>query len=237
VVAPAGAVAVPAVSEAVGAVVDDPATMGAEGVGVELEAAAEDGSTSPALDLDSTGFDGTGFDATAFDVADFDFGRAAAAVVRRVGVVALAVELLPDAPELRLPLDAVEVRAGVGDASADRSTQPVRDTRTQPDAAAPLATDTVVPASRDARVFAALAPRTRSVAALLPTRRVELPRCADIRARSTNPLTDTRTYWPRVSSTRSSVPERTLPMARPFGADRIAAGVFTTRACPWAAAP
>src|SRR6185503_12856233 len=91
-------------------------------------------------------------------------------------------------------------------------------------------TDTLVPASNDATLRAAAAPRVRRTAGRLPTRVPADVRWADRRPRSTNPPTDTRAYDPRVSRTRTCRPGWTLPIARPFGVVSTADGVFT-RVC------
>jgi hypothetical protein len=76
--------------------------------------------------------------------------------------------------------------------SAERSTQPIRVTRTQPFGAALVSMSTEVPASRDATLFAALFPRERTTTERLPTRVVEDDFWEVRRLRSTNPSTDTR---------------------------------------------
>jgi hypothetical protein len=140
-----------------GAVVDEPAMMGADAVGLAAGTVFAV-STSPALDFDST-------------------RGALLAAVRRALVAPLATERRAGAPPLGDPrgMPRRAVVAG-GATSDDRSTHPVRDTRTQPEGADPLASDTVVPASRDATVRAAEAPPARSTAARFPTRRVVVPR-------------------------------------------------------------
>jgi hypothetical protein len=114
---------------------------------------------------------------------------------------------------------------------ADCSTHPSRETRTQPAGAFPALTDTDVPASSEAMLRPAAAPRDRSTAARLPTRGDEPRRSAESRTRSTNPSIDTFAYAPRVSSTRSARPGCTLPIARPLGDPSTADGVLTTRVC------
>ena len=63
-----------------------------------------------------------------------------------------------------------EAVASAGRSKADRSTHPSRDTRTQPFGAGASPTDTLVPASNDATLRAAAAPRVRRTAGRLPTR-------------------------------------------------------------------
>jgi hypothetical protein len=114
---------------------------------------------------------------------------------------------------------------------ADCSTHPSRETRTQPAGASPAFTDTDVPASSDAMLRLAVAPRDRTTAARFPTRGDEPRRSAESRTRSTNPSIDTLAYAPRVSSTRKARPGCTLPIARPLGDPSTADGVLTTRVC------
>jgi hypothetical protein len=132
------------------------------------------------------------------------------------------------AATFRLGAEGFAAAVVFGTSSAERSTQPIRVTRTHPFGAELVSMSTAVPASSDATLFADALPFDLTTTERFPMRVVLEDFCAEIRVRSTYPPTETRAYAPFVASTRSSTPGRTLPIAFPVGVDITASGVFTT---------